>query len=102
MNDSRISSSIRRGRMRSRLFGAVMTRLHSAARKHEKSGGFADHEIYPNGERKAMVLCAWKSLGHNDLQGTVSRCVEEPVFGCRLSVISRPRNARSVPRPAEN
>src|SRR3982751_4796293 len=68
MNDSLISSSIRRGRMRSRLFGAVMTRLHSAGYTARILGDFPRLGIYPNGERKAMALDARKLLIHNDLQ----------------------------------
>src|SRR5215217_3429645 len=73
MNDSLISSSIRRGRMRSRLFGAVMTRLYSAARKHEKCGDFADTEIYPNGGRKAMLRADCKLFTWNHLAASISR-----------------------------
>src|SRR5688572_12608714 len=73
MNDSLISSSMRRGRMRSRLFGAVMTRLHSAARKHEKGEDFADGGIYPNGGRKAILQVDCKSFSRNHLPGSISR-----------------------------
>jgi hypothetical protein len=59
-----ISSSIRRGRMRSRLFGAVIFRGLSAdemaiehgeihALKLPKRGTFRDSEIYPKTRRNA-------------------------------------------------
>src|SRR6185369_9188009 len=102
MNDSLISSSIRRGRMRSRLFGAVMTRLHSAGETAEILGEFPSRGIYPNGGRKAIVLRACKPLCYNILRCAFRGLIEGAVFGDRFTVFGLLREASGVPRQAEN
>src|SRR5689334_8645382 len=80
MNDSLISSSISRGRMRSRLFGAVIAngvreggidcRMERPARRSD--GFWGDVESYPNTQRKSTHVPSHNPFTDNELPNVVT------------------------------